>query len=37
MLLIRDIFYRKPRKVRPMVEKFLAIAKLGESKGTPWL
>jgi hypothetical protein len=29
MLLIRDIFYCKPSKVRPMVEKFLAMGKLG--------
>jgi hypothetical protein len=34
MLLIRDIMYCKPGKVRPMVEKFLAMAKLGEQKGT---
>jgi hypothetical protein len=33
MLLIRDIMYCKPGKVRPMVEKFVAIAKLGEKKG----
>lgn len=33
MLLIRDIFYCKPGKVRPMVEKFLAMKKLGEKKG----
>src|SRR5262245_61344049 len=33
MLLIRDIMYCKPGKVRPMVEKFLAVAKLGEKKG----
>jgi hypothetical protein len=33
MLLIRDIMYCKPGKVRPMVEKFLAMAKLGEKKG----
>lgn len=33
MLLIRDIFYCKPGKVRPMVEKFLAMAKLSEAKG----
>jgi hypothetical protein len=30
MLLIRDIMYCKPGKVRPMVDKFLAIAKLSE-------
>ena len=33
MLLIRDIMYCKPGKVRPMVEKFLAMAKLVEKKG----
>ena len=33
MLLIRDIMYCKPGKVRPMVEKFLAMKKLGEGKG----
>jgi hypothetical protein len=33
MLLIRDIMYCKPGKVRPMVEKFLAIKKIGEKKG----
>ena len=33
MLLIRDIMYCKPGKVRPMVDKFLAMKKLGESKG----
>lgn len=33
MLLIRDLMYCKPGKVRPMVEKFLAMAKLSEKKG----
>ena len=33
MLLIRDIMYCKPGKVRPMVEKFLAMKKFGEKKG----
>jgi hypothetical protein len=33
MLLIRDIMYCKPGKVRPMVEKFLAMSKLSEKKG----
>ncbi|HSU17651.1 hypothetical protein [Longimicrobium sp.] len=33
MLLIREIMYCKPGKVRPLVEKFLAMAKLGEQKG----
>jgi hypothetical protein len=34
MLLIRDIMYCKPGKVRPMVEKFLAMSKLSEKRGT---
>ena len=33
MLLIRDIMYCKPGKVRPMVEKFLAMSKLTEKRG----
>ncbi len=33
MLLIREIMYCKPGKVRPMVEKFLAMKKLGEKSG----
>ena len=33
MLLIREIMYCKPGKVRPMVEKFLAMAKLSEKMG----
>jgi len=33
MLLIRDVFYCKPGKVRPMVEKFLAMSKLTERMG----
>ena len=33
MLLIRDIMYCKPGKVRPMVEKFVAMAKLSEKMG----
>ena len=33
MLLIRDILYCKPGKVRPMVEKFLAMKKLAEGSG----
>ena len=35
MLLIRDIFYCKPGKVRPMVEKFKAMNKLGVKSGMP--
>lgn len=33
MLLIREVMYCKPGKVRPMVEKFLAMAKLNEKSG----
>lgn len=33
MLLIREIMYCKPGKVRPMVEKFLAMSKLNEKYG----
>ena len=33
MLLIREIMYCKPGKVRPMVEKFVAMAKLMEKGG----
>lgn len=33
MLLIREIMYCKPGKVRPLVEKFNALAKLTEEKG----
>ena len=33
MLLIREVMYCKPGKVRPLVEKFLAMSKLGEQKG----
>jgi hypothetical protein len=33
MLLVREIMYCKPGKVRPMVEKFLAMSKLGERMG----
>ena len=33
MLLIRDLMFCKPGKVRPMVEKFKAMKKLGEKKG----
>jgi hypothetical protein len=35
MLLIRDIMYCKPGKVRAMVEKFVAMAKLGEKRKMP--
>ena len=33
MLLIREVMYCKPGKVRPLVEKFLRMAELGEKKG----
>jgi len=33
MFLVRDIMYCKPGKTRPMVEKFLTLAKLGEKIG----
>jgi hypothetical protein len=33
MLLIRDIMHCKPGKVRPMVQKFLAMKAVGERKG----
>jgi len=35
MLLVRDIMYCKPGKVRPMVEKFLAMNTLGAKVGMP--
>ena len=35
MFLIREIMYCKPGKVRPMVEKFTAMSKLGEKVGLP--
>ena len=35
MLLIREIMYCKPGKVRPLVEKFIAMNKLGEKVGMP--
>src|SRR5215212_3407862 len=33
MLLIREVMYCKPGKVRPMVDKFLAMSKLNEQAG----
>ena len=33
MFLVRDIMYCKPGKARPMVDKFLALAKLTEQMG----
>ena len=35
MYLIREVMYCKPGKVRPMVEKFLAMSKLGAKVGMP--
>jgi hypothetical protein len=35
MLLVREIMYCKPGKVRPMVEKFIAMDKLGVKAGMP--
>lgn len=35
MYLIREIMFCKPGKVRPMLEKFRAMAKLGEKSGMP--
>ena len=35
MLLIREIMYCKPGKVRPLVEKFLAMGKLNAKLGMP--
>lgn len=33
MLLIREVMYCKPGKVRPLVEKFLEMSRYGEQKG----
>ena len=33
MLLVREVMFCKPGKVRPMVEKFLAMSKLMEKSG----
>ena len=35
MLLVREIMYCKPGKVRPMVEKFMAMDKLSRKAGMP--
>ena len=35
MLLIREIMYCKPGKVRPMVEKFKAMDKMSQKAGMP--
>jgi hypothetical protein len=33
MLMIRELMYCKPGKVRPMVEKFLAMSRISEAAG----
>jgi len=33
MLLVREVMYCKPGKVRPLVEKFLAMNELGQKAG----
>ena len=35
MLLVREVMYCKPGKVRPLVEKFLAMNKLAAKAGMP--
>lgn len=35
MLLVREIMYCKPGKVRPMVDKFIAMNKLSDKVGMP--
>lgn len=35
MLLVREIMYCKPGKVRPLVDKFKAMSALGERVGMP--
>ena len=35
MFLIREVFHCKPGKVRPLLEKFTAMNKLGEKVGMP--
>ena len=35
MLLIREVMYCKPGKVRPMVQKFVAMNKLSDKAGLP--
>ncbi len=35
MYLVREIFLCRPGKVRPMVDKFIAMGKLGEKLGMP--
>ena len=33
MMLIREVMYCKPGKVRPMIEKFVAMSKMNEEAG----
>jgi hypothetical protein len=35
MYVVREVMYCKPGKVRPMVEKFIAMSTLGERMGMP--
>ena len=35
MFLVREVMYCKPGKVRPLVEKFLAMSKLSQNVGMP--
>ena len=35
MLLIRELMYCKPGKVRPMIDKFLAMSKINDRMGWP--
>jgi hypothetical protein len=35
MFLVREVMYCKPGKVRPLVEKFLAMSKLSQKVGMP--
>ena len=35
MYIVREVMYCKPGKVRPLVEKFLAMSKLSERAGMP--
>jgi len=35
VLLVREVMFCKPGKVRPLVEKFLAMDKLGKKSGMP--
>ena len=36
MMLVREIMHCKPGKVRPLVEKFLAMSKLMEKRRADW-